>query len=390
MGLLLAAQDGHAGCVEALLAKGADANQANPQNGNSPLLMAAKNRHAWCTKFLVDKRADVGGVQISEYGVLAAAVDNYTDISLSIRALEEDAEALEFVPCDLKRDKRLVLRVVERNGHALEHAGEGLQNDPDVVLRAVTNDPGALRFAGELLLSQQELRDRAGLRDFSWLSAHDSSSVPVVVMSVRYALNKKSSAASTYLQIFLSEHPFFKKFRFYNPNAFSKRFCKYKADGTTIDWDACADGDWKCRGRLDGAEKCGFPEYCGGRNQYCPGCKGKDETCTRPCKDSCWRYSFRWHQQLAKNSRGFMLQVVETGKLGPGQELEDRMAEDIGLRIFRIAIDAGFNATRADGPSEQEKIVVDKLAVAVKVSGFGLGNSPGSFFASHQSQPCCA
>merc|ERR1719195_1330317 len=79
----------------------------------------------------------------------------------------------------------------------------------------------------------------------------------------------------------------------------------------------------------------------------------------KPTNSSCWRYGFRYHQQLCIQSaplKGCMLQVVEgvslksvdgrcdifeeTGSddslMGAGQRIETEMAKELGLKIFRV------------------------------------------------------
>ena len=73
-----------------------------------------------------------------------------------------------------------------------------------------------------------------------------------------------------------------------------------------------------------------------------------DETTKLPTNDSCWRFSCRHQLQVAKQTNGFMLQIVEldnkavedgrggTHKLGNGQEIEVEMAQEVGTKIFRV------------------------------------------------------
>merc|ERR1712032_1466257 len=136
----------------------------------------------------------------------------------------------------------------------------------------------------------------------------------------------------------------------------NKGFCKTLADGN-IDWDSATNKDWACRGQLGGEMRCHLPIVCGGHNTDCPACRGTGTQCTRPCNQSCWRYSFAWHQQMARDSSGFMLQVIEGGKLGAGQEIEAEMANHMNLRTFKIAVSDKFNPL-IDTPDKQ---IVDLL-----------------------------
>merc|ERR1712079_853390 len=73
-------------------------------------------------------------------------------------------------------------------------------------------------------------------------------------------------------------------------------------------------------------------------------CRGTTHTCTlantkadgSPTDQSCWRYSFRHHQRICRESGGFMLQVEEADGLGKGQQIETSMADLERLKIFRV------------------------------------------------------
>jgi len=76
-------------------------------------------------------------------------------------------------------------------------------------------------------------------------------------------------------------------------------------------------------------------------------CRGAENTCQfsrdtnvdastgRPRASSCWRFAFRFHQQEAKDTNGFMIQAEEHGGLGDGQKIETEMAKEAGIKIFR-------------------------------------------------------
>jgi hypothetical protein len=56
--LVVAAQEGHADCVRALLDNNAAPDQTNAQNGTFPLLQAAQNGHADCVRALLERDAE--------------------------------------------------------------------------------------------------------------------------------------------------------------------------------------------------------------------------------------------------------------------------------------------------------------------------------------------
>jgi len=78
-------------------------------------------------------------------------------------------------------------------------------------------------------------------------------------------------------------------------------------------------------------------------------CRGTSSTCRmpngmncsadgRPRVGSCWRFACRFHQQECKDSGGFLVQFEELGGLDDRQRLETLIAEDVGLKIFRLKI----------------------------------------------------
>merc|ERR1719215_1637966 len=81
----------------------------------------------------------------------------------------------------------------------------------------------------------------------------------------------------------------------------------------------------------------------------------------RPAPDSCWRFSFREHQHICKQSGGFMLQIVEAQmecdddwegvvyKLGNGQKIETLMAHQESLKVFRIWQGVGRESHSSQG-----------------------------------------
>lgn len=130
----------------------------------------------------------------------------------------------------------------------------------------------------------------------------------------------------------------------YSPNAFNKGTCDPK-------W---TDRTHLCRGTFDT-------------------CKKSPELKTGPplregSTDQCWRYSFRYHLEEAREADGMMVQVVDKRKekkkkegepspprhpmppvqeeddpelyqhyaLGGGQGIETEMAADVGIKVFRF------------------------------------------------------
>ncbi len=94
--LLLAAQEGHAGIVAALVEAGADVDAVNSENGTFPLLMAAQEGHAGIVADLVEAGADVDAVN-SENGtfpLLLAAQEGHAGIVADLVEAGADVDAV--------------------------------------------------------------------------------------------------------------------------------------------------------------------------------------------------------------------------------------------------------------------------------------------------------
>merc|ERR1712008_636548 len=59
----------------------------------------------------------------------------------------------------------------------------------------------------------------------------------------------------------------------------------------------------------------------------------------KPCPTTCWRVSFRFHQEESQKTNGYMVQVEEFSGLGQGQKIETMMAIQVGLKVFRTFTD---------------------------------------------------
>jgi ankyrin repeat protein len=73
--LLLAARDGNAEAVRALLDAGADINQVNAGDKSSPIVIAICNGHFDVAKFLLDRGADPNVKSVDGLGALYATID---------------------------------------------------------------------------------------------------------------------------------------------------------------------------------------------------------------------------------------------------------------------------------------------------------------------------
>jgi len=143
------------------------------------------------------------------------------------------------------------------------------------------------------------------------------------IYSIKYSLAEHCTSYATDVAVKLKTHSRLGKYEIYFPSAFNKESC---------------DPQYTCMS---------WP------------CRGTRETCKmelalrtgQPTNSSCWRYSFRKHQEKCKLSGGFMIQVWEgfgQGSelgfvFGAGQEIERAMANEIKLKVFLIRQGLVFN-----------------------------------------------
>ena len=143
--LLVAAKNGHADCVKALLDKGADPDAAYSEYGIFPLLLAAQNGHADCVKALLDKEADPDAVD-SESGLfplLVAALNGHADCVKALLDKGADPNAAH------SEDGGFPLLLAAEGGHAdCVKALLDKRADPDAVSSKTGNFPLLLAAEG--------------------------------------------------------------------------------------------------------------------------------------------------------------------------------------------------------------------------------------------------
>jgi len=190
------------------------------------------------------------------------------------------------------------------------------------VLEAVSQSPEALKYAHESLKQDHDL-----LRVCGYEEEKPTDDRRLICISKKFSLHDTASDFSARMVRSLLLNPYWRSnnLRPYNPDGFNKGFCCEKpGNAGDVDWDRVTELDYPCRGALQGPGEC--------TRKVCL----KDG---RPTTGSCWRYSYKWHLELAQNS-GFMLQIVELQdgvlKLGDGQKIEQSMALELGVNILRI------------------------------------------------------
>ena len=262
------------------------------------------------------------------------SMKNVKDIVFA--AVGNNGLSLQHASDTLKADIDIVLAAVKQDGNSLRYASPSLRADKKCVMAAVSNKPESLQFALRGLNQDKDLLIAAGIWDKDHKQLHISSSdnttgssspttantanttVRKIVLSTRFSLDEDSNPTATKFTRLLKQHPFIENnFIIFSPNAFKKSTCD-------PEWTRF---EWPCRGTF---------ETCKMHYIYKSG---------TPTKKSCWRYSFRYHLEQAKQTNGFMIQVVELAgfsqgkyrhKLGKGQQIETEMAKQVGTKIFRV------------------------------------------------------
>jgi len=226
-----------------------------------------------------------------------------------LAAVTTNGYALEYASDELKADKEIVLAAVTSVGYALQYAADDLKADKEVVLAAVKDEGIALKFALGGLGQDPDCLKAAGF------DVVEGDRPEKAVLSIKFGLLAESTDYSTEFAQEMSKDTFLQQFKTYNPTMTSKPNCREQLDYTSM--------DNHCRGTL---ESCGLPRE---KNLKMVADKEK------PAEKSCWRFTFRFHQQESKDTGGFMIQVEELTGLGAGQKLETEMAREVGLKVFR-------------------------------------------------------
>ena len=251
---------------------------------------------------------------------------------------------MEHVSQRLKNDKEVVLASCRNNGKALLYASEELRKDKEVVLAAVGSNPISLKYALGSLNQDPDCLVRAkfwGKNGRQNLDQAVSESKKKIVLSTKFSLGSDSSPNASKVTILLRQHPYIRNnnFDIYSPNAVSKHTCD--PQWTRMEWP----------------------------------CRGTHETCRKECQlqsgvpqpMSCWRYSFRYQLQKAKESNGMMIQIVDyqptegmspipQHQLGDGQQIETVMAKDVGVKVIRFYCDENMFTSGEEAKSVQKLV----------------------------------
>ena len=261
-----------------------------------------------------------------------------------------------FRKSTLNNDKRFVMTICARNGKALAYASPKLQADKEVVKTAIKSYPDAIKYAKgnlnkdpecvRLAADQRDKLEEKHLHEASMYTKTDGEENSVEQEadgneSVAGGENAKSepkrkiilstecSTKATQFVVRFEKHAFIQngKFDIHSPNTLFDTF----ATKNTCDYDDPIDFD----------------------EEESPCCRGTTASCRKedialrtgaPQDGSCWRYTFRYQLEQAKNSNGFMIQVIERQQgsdeqqeqLDEVQEFEADLAKEVGIKVFRI------------------------------------------------------
>lgn len=270
-----------------------------------------------CGELQNTKSVCLAAVKERGFALRYASATQRNDPDVVFLAVSNDGSALKYASGPIKMKKHIVRAAVQQNSSAFQFADESLRADKDLVLFAVGRNAQNLKYALGGLSQDRECWTAAGLT-YSTPQGRKEGGV-YIVLSTRFSLRSESQSSVTEFTRLLTAHPYIRDgiFDVYSPNAFEKSTCD-------PEWTQL---DWPCRGTFT---TCLMPA---------------EHKTGEPTASSCWRYSYRWHQEEAKHTSGFMLQIVDAFpdddgavryQLGQGQQIEGEMADAIGLKVFKV------------------------------------------------------
>ncbi len=263
-----------------------------------------------------DKEVVLATVRVLGRYALRNLPDNLkADKEVVLAAVQIDGVALEYASQELKAKKEIVLAAIQQNGDALQYASEALRSDKEVVITATKQNPTALKFALGGLNQDPDCLQAAGLfhDNYDTLKLNNA---PRIVLSTKFSLGEKTTSYATKVALLMKKNPYFASKVVYSPNTWDKNTCD-------PNW---TDITFPCRGTKETCQKYEF----------------KDNLPVE--KECCWRSSYRYQLMRGKETGGFMVQVaefdnsyeVEKHVLGNGQQIETELAQQVGLKVFRV------------------------------------------------------
>ncbi len=260
-----------------------------------------------------DRQFILKAIQKSSFALEHASDKLKADKEVVLAAVQKNGYALEYALDELKADKEFVLAAVQTDGWALHCASKNLRSDKEVVIVAVKQEPTALKFALGGLNQDPDCLKAAGLFDDNY-DTLKLKNAPRIVLSTKFSLGETTTSYATSAALLMQKNPYFASKVVYSPNTWDKNTCDPK-------W---TDINFPCRGTKETCKKYKFED-------------------NRPVeKECCWRSSYRYQLMRGKETGGFMVQVAEFNEdsqkhvLGDGQQIETELAEQVGLKVFRV------------------------------------------------------
>ncbi len=295
---------------------------SSDQRADKEIVINAIQNSRWALehssdKLLADRKLVLRAIQhSSNLNTLQCVLSQLSlraDKKLIRNVLQRNGCALQFAADELRADKEIVLNAIQISGDILKYASETLRSDKEVVITAVKQNPTALKFALGGLNQDPDCLKAAGLFNENY-DTLKLKSAPRIVLSTKFSLGEKTTSYATKVALLMEENPYFASKVVYSPNTRDKNTC---------------DPKWT---------DINFP------------CRGTEETCLKykfednlPVeKECCWRSSYRYQLMRGKDTGGFMVQVAEWNYeskdhvLGDGQQIETELAEQVGLKVFRV------------------------------------------------------
>ncbi len=327
---------------------GALQNATEELKANKEVVLAAVEQSGLALEYAseemkVDKEVVLAAVNRNGHALEYASEEMKANKEVVLAAVEQNGEALEYASDEMKANIEVVLTAVNENGDALQFATKTMRSNKEVVIAAVKQEQTALKFAIPPLNQDHDCLRAAGLFDDGLIYTNlIKIQAQRIVFSTKFSLGEYTSAFATLIALALKAHPFAKDMFVYFPNSWMKSTC---------------DPDWT--------------------NMSHP-CRGTEELCTKfifdkntgvPIeKECCWRSSFVYQLNKAKETRGFMIQLAEFDEqlqehvLGNGQQIETELADRVGVKVFRVYQQ---NFQYAGSPKiatmDSEGILVDKV-----------------------------
>jgi len=290
-------------------------------------------------KFQDDKDVVLAAVRQNGFAVEHASEGLRGDMDIAEAAVKQNGFALKWVTPQLRKEKSLAVASVPGNGDAFTSADQELKENKDLVLQVVAKEGGALCCASEALRSDQDVvcaavkRNPSASRFATGNAKKEVQQEVMAVLSLNTGLGQHLTPLSSRFLKAWKDHAFMSKFEVCRPVTWCTKACKACTSPSTDAGGVC----WGTQGT------CSFSF----QNLSNDG---------RPWATTCWRFAVRFYLQECKENHGFMVQIVEGSGLSDVQKIEDTLAQQEKIKIFRASI----------LPQDSSKSVLERISRAVR------------------------